>query len=76
MISYLKIMNGSQSNVICAYCGKNIPDGKALKIALLVNDSETQVIYAHARHFVEHLNPSIPLHPDIAKMAADEVDLS
>jgi len=62
-------MDGQLNNteVICCFCGK--PELLSNAVVLIVkphiDEEETQQFFCHRNHFVNLIDKSIPLHPDL-----------
>jgi hypothetical protein len=61
-------MDGNEDDmVLCAFSGKWIGKGEALKICILMPEAteETQTLFADRAVFSKLLHSSVPLHPDL-----------
>lgn len=53
------------SFVVCCFCGQYLSQDVAVQLVVFPPNAEgeSQTLYCHCRHLVEHLNDSIPHHP-------------
>jgi hypothetical protein len=62
-------MDGQANNkeeVICCFCGKNLPISEAAILSIQPNilQDECQQFFCHRFHVVDLIDKSIPLHPE------------
>ena len=64
----------NNTEVVCCFCGASLNINEALIITIRPNVSseDTQNLFSHRFHLIEHLHKSIILHPDIFE--DDQVD--
>jgi hypothetical protein len=61
-------MGGNKEQmVVCCFCGDSLELKKAVRIIVypLIDQSESQELFAHREHLVAKLYPSVPFHPDL-----------
>jgi len=61
-------MDGNKEQmVVCCFCGDSLELKEAVRIIVypLIDQDESQELFAHREHLVEKLYPSVPLHPDL-----------
>ena len=63
-------MAGNLNNddkVVCCFCGKSLPlkDAVILAVQTNVDNQEIQQLFCHKKHFVEKIDKTIVLHPDL-----------
>ena len=61
-------MDGNfESKVLCCFCGKffDLKDSLVLAVFPNIESEESQGLYCHKKCFVDRINKSIILHPDI-----------
>jgi len=69
-------MDGKLNNteVVCCFCGESLDINEAVIITIKPNISsdETQNLFSHRMHLIEHLDKSVILHPDIFEDGEDD----
>ena len=55
------------SVVICCFCGLELPEKRAVLLAIYPTPGrdETQAVYAHHRCLTDRLRPEVPRHPGL-----------
>ena len=55
------------SDVICCFCGKCMEREKAVELSIWTEEmeDESQALFAHKDCFVNSIDSSVPLHPDL-----------
>jgi hypothetical protein len=64
MVGTLKNKN---ETAICCFCGKQVllKEAVILSVQINIESNEIQYLFCHKEHFVEKIDKSIILHPDL-----------
>lgn len=56
---------GRKAVCVCCFCGHSLPEMVAVRMLVYPPNAEgeSQTLFCHARHLVQHLDPRVPHHP-------------
>jgi hypothetical protein len=65
--SILTMDSNKERMVVCCFCGDSLELKEAVRLIVypLIDQDESQELFAHREHLVAKLYPSVPLHPDL-----------
>ncbi len=51
--------------VVCCFCGQSLSERDAVRMVIFPPDAEgeSQTLYCHRKHLLQHLDRSVPHHP-------------